>query len=275
MTDMKTLKVPGATLNYEVQGSGPVLLTIPGGPADAGVFGRLADELASYYTVVRYDPRGLSHSPLEGPFDDARAIEINADDAHRLIAEVARDKAYVLASSGGAVISLELARCHPDQIATLVAHEAPAAALLPDPARARAEMIDIVETYMTSGLGAAFPKFMAHTGIQGGPPPATQGEPTPEQREQMAMFQRTMDVWFGHTMRAIGLYEPDFEALRNASCRIVSGVGEESRGESAHEGGLELARRLGNEPAFFPGAHGGFESHAKQFAVRLREVCER
>jgi hypothetical protein len=75
-------------------------------------------------------------------------------------------------------------------------------------------------------------------------------------------------------MRAIGLYEPDFEALRKASCRIVSGVGEESRGEIAHEGGLELARRLGSEPAFFPGAHGGFGSHPKQFAVRLREVFE-
>jgi len=271
---MKTLKVPGATLHYEVQGSGPVLLTIPGGPADASVFGHLAGELAPYFTVVRYDPRGLSHSPLEGPFDDARAIEVNADDAHRLISEVTGEKAYVLSSSGGAVISLELARCHPDQINMLVAHETPAAAVLPDPARARADIIDIVETYKTSGLGAAFPKFMAHTRIQGGAPPAAEGEPTPEQLEQAAMFQRNMDFWFGHTMRAIGLYEPDFEALRSAPCRIVSGVGEQSRGEIAHEGGLELARRLGNEPAFFPRAHGGFESHAKQFAVRLREVFE-
>ncbi len=262
-------------MQYEVQGSGPVLLTIPGGPADASVFGHLADELAPYYTVVRYDPRGLSHSPLEGPFDDARAIEINADDAHRLISEVTGEKAFVLSSSGGAVISLELARCHPEQIRTLVAHETPAAAVLPDPVRARAELIDIVETYKTSGLGAAFPQFMAHTGIQGGPPPAAQGEPTPEQIKQAAMFQRNMDFWFGHTMRAIGLYEPDFEALRSAPCRIVSGVGQESRGEMAHEGGLELARRLGREPVYFPGAHGGFESHAKQFAVTLREVFER
>ena len=272
---MKTLKVPGATLHYEVEGSGPVLLTIPGGPADASVFGRLAGELAPYYTVVRYDPRGLSHSPLEGPFDDSRAIEINADDAHRLISEVTGEKAYVLSSSGGAVISLEFARCHPDQIKTLVAHETPAAAVVPDPARAREDIIEIVETYRTLGLGAAFPKFMAHTRIQGGAPPAAEVEPTPEQVEQAAMFQRNMDFWFGHTMRAIGLYEPDFEALRRAPCRIVSGVGEQSRGEIAHEGGLELARRLGSEPAFFPGAHGGFESHAKEFAVRLREVFER
>ena len=31
-----TLKVPGASLYYELRGSGPVLLFMPGGPADAG-----------------------------------------------------------------------------------------------------------------------------------------------------------------------------------------------------------------------------------------------
>lgn len=267
------LEVPGARLHYEVRGSGPVLLCIPGGPADSGAFSKLAQQLANTYRVVTYDPRGLSRSPLTGPFEDARTIEVNADDAHRLIAAVTNGKADVLASSGGAVISLELARSHSDQIATLVAHETPCAAVLPDPAGARKEFIDITDTYRTAGLGAAFLKFMAHTRIRGGPPPQ-QGEPSPEQMEAMAVMQRNMDFWFGHTMRAIGLYQPDFEALKKASCRIVSGVGTESRGEIAHDGGLGLARRLGSEPAVFPGAHGGFESHAPEFAARLREVLE-
>lgn len=271
--DVKTLKVPGASIHYEVRGSGPVLLLVPGGPADAGVFRKTADELAPYYTVVTYDPRGLSHSPLEGPFEDERAVEINADDAHRLVSAVTNEKANVFGSSGGAVISLEFAKRYPEQIATLVAHETPAAAVLPDPARAREEIIDIVETYKTDGLGAAFPKFMAHVRIPGGPP-APQGEPTPEQLEAMATMQRNMEFWFGHTMRAIGLYEPDFDVLKRASCRIVSGVGDESRGELAHEGGLGLAKLLGNDAVVFPGAHGGFESHATEFASKLREVLE-
>ena len=37
-----TLKVPGASLYYETRGSGPVLLIIPGGPQDAGVFADVA-----------------------------------------------------------------------------------------------------------------------------------------------------------------------------------------------------------------------------------------
>jgi pimeloyl-ACP methyl ester carboxylesterase len=272
--EVKLLEVPGARIRYQVRGSGPVLLCIPGGPADAGAFERITGELAPYYTVVTYDPRGLSRSPLTGPLDDERAIEINADDAFRLISAVTDSKAYVLASSGGAVISLEVAKRHPERIATLVAHEIPCAAVMPDPTRAREEVTDITDTYKMAGLGAAFPKFMAQTRIQGGPPPSPQGEPTAEQREAAAMFQKNMDFWFGHTMRAIGLYEPDFVALNNCSCQIVSGVGDESRGEYAHDGGLGLARMLGNEPVEFPGAHGGFESHAPGFAKKLREVFE-
>lgn len=271
---MKTLTVPGAKIHYEVRGSGPVVLCIPGGPADAHAFEQLANELAPDFTVVTYDPRGLSRSPLTGPFDDGRAIEINADDASALIASVTDGKANVLGSSGGAVIALDLATRYPERIATLLAHEIPCAAVQPDPEKTRAEFVDIIDTYKSAGLGAAFPKFLAQTRIQGGPPPAPEGEPTPEQQEAMAGFQRNMDFWFGHTMRAIGLYEPDFEALRSGSCRIVSGVGEESRGEFAHDGGLGLAQKLGSDPVEFPGAHGGFESHPAEFAKRLRKVFE-
>ncbi len=61
---MKTaiLQVPGANLYYEVRGAGPVLLFMPGGPADATTFRQVEHDLASKYTVVTYDPRGLSHS---------------------------------------------------------------------------------------------------------------------------------------------------------------------------------------------------------------------
>jgi len=71
-TKSEILKVPGARLYYEVQGSGPVLLMIPGGPTDAGVFAGLAGFLADRYTVVPYDPRGNSRSVLDGPPEDQR-----------------------------------------------------------------------------------------------------------------------------------------------------------------------------------------------------------
>src|SRR5713226_255217 len=117
---MKTsiLKVPGASVYYEVRGSGPVLLMMPGGPADAAAVRRIAGHLDSYYTVVTYDPRGLSHSTLEAPVHDERIVEIFADDAHRLLTATANEPAFVFASSGGAVIALELAARHPEQVRT-------------------------------------------------------------------------------------------------------------------------------------------------------------
>jgi pimeloyl-ACP methyl ester carboxylesterase len=178
----------------------------------------------------------------------------------------------VFASSGGAVIALELVARHPEQVRTLVPHEPPAPALLPDPARERAAMEEIVKTYRAAGIGPAMQKFMVQTRIRSGPPPPPPGEPTPERREAMAQMQKNMDFWLGHYFLAISAYEPEFDVLKAGSTRIVPGVGEDSRGELANEGGLALAKRLGTQAVVFPGAHGGFESHAPEFAVKLREV---
>ncbi len=266
------LKVPGASIYYEVRGSGPVLLMMPGGPADAGAFRRIAGYLDPYYTVVTYDPRGLSHSTLDAPINDERIVQIFADDAHRLLTATAKEPAFVFASSGGATISLELTARHPEQIRTVVPHEPPSPDLQPDPARTRAEMAEIVQTFRSAGIGPAMGKFMIQTRIRNAPPPRPPGEPTPEMREAMAQFQRNMEFWLGQYFMAIANYEPDFDALKAGPVRIVPGVGDESRGELAHEGGLGLARRLGTQAVVFPGAHGGFESHAPEFAAKLREV---
>jgi len=271
----ETLKVPGATIYYEVRGSGPVLLMMPGGPADAGAFRRIAGYLDSDYTVITYDPRGLSHSPLDGPVNDERIVQIFADDAHRLLAATSKEPAFVFASSGGAVIALELVARHPEQVRTLVPHEPPAPALFSDPARERTAMEEIVQTYRAAGIGPAMQKFMVQTRIRSGPPPPPPGELTPEMREAMAQMQKNMDFWLGHYFLAISAYEPEFDALKAGSTRIVPGVGEESRGELANEGGLALAKRLGTQAVVFPGAHGGFESHAPEFATKLREVLTR
>jgi pimeloyl-ACP methyl ester carboxylesterase len=271
----ETLKVPGASIYYEVRGSGPVLLMMPGGPADAGAFRRIAGYLESGYTVVTYDPRGLSHSTLDAPVNDERIVQIFADDAHRLLSATSKEAAFVFASSGGAVIALELAARHPEQVRTLVAHEPPSPVLLSDPARARADMEEIVQTYRSAGIGPAMQKLMVQTRMRSGPPPPPPGEPTAEMREGMAQMQRNMDFWFGRYFRAVGEHEPDFDALKSGSTRIVPAVGDASRGELAHEGGLGLAERLGTEAVVFPGAHGGFDSHAPEFATKLREVLAR
>jgi pimeloyl-ACP methyl ester carboxylesterase len=268
----ETLKVPGASIYYEIRGSGPVLLLIPGGPADAGAFKTIAAELAPDFTVLSYDPRGLSHSKLEEPLEDARIVQIFADDVHRLLKAVSSEPAFVFGSSGGAVIGMELVARHPEQVRTLVAHEPPAQALLPAGARHPEQLDDIQATSRSAGVWPAMQKFMQSAGIKGGPPPAPQGEPTPEMREGMAQMERNFSLFLGHYLKPVGLYQPDFAALKSSSVRIVPAVGHDSHGELANEGGLGLAKALGTEAIVFPGAHGGFDSHSAEFAVKLRQV---
>ena len=86
----------GATLYVEVQGSGAVLLCITGGPTDAGMFADLGARLADRYTVVSYDQRGHSRSPLDGEPEDI-PVALHADDAAAILAAVGDEQAYVFA----------------------------------------------------------------------------------------------------------------------------------------------------------------------------------
>jgi len=270
----ETLDVPGATLYYEVRGSGPVLLMMPGGPADATTFRQIENDLAKRFTVVTYDPRTYSHSVLKEPVDDSRMVQVFADDAHRLLKKVAGDeKSCVFASSGGATIALELIARHPEQLDTVVCHEPPSPSLLPNKAEARAGFDDVCDTCEKEGLFPAMQKFMVLVGVQGGPPQPDH-EPTAEEKEHQAQMMVNMNYFFGRYIRNIGRYEPDLDAIAKAPCRVIGAVGEESdeTTQLACAGGKRLAQIVGSEPAVFPGDHGGFDGKPKEFAVKLLEV---
>jgi len=275
-TRIDHLKVPGASLYYEIRGSGPVLLMIPGGPADASVFAGIAPRLSDRYTVVTYDPRGLSHSTLDELPEDQRIVEIFADDAHRLLAAVRSAPAFVFGNSGGAIIGLELVTQHPQQVQTLVAHEPPAAALLPDGSAILAGMQGVYDTYQREGIGPAMQKFLAAAGLNGGLQPGEsgppQGEANPEMLEEMAQMQRNLEFFLAHYLLTITGYQPDIAALLSCSTRIVAAVGETSVGQVAYRGGVVLAERLGTEVEVFPGDHGGFMTYPDEFAETLHKV---
>jgi len=269
-----TLKVPGATLYHELRGSGPVLLMIPGGPADATVFTPIASLLADRYAVVTYDTRGNSRSRLDGPPEDQR-MEVHSNDAHRLLAALGTEPAYVLGSSSGATVGLDLVARHPEQVQALVAHEPPIMKLLPDSARHRAFVQEVYETYRRDGAGPAMAKFLAGAGLNGGPGRADsepRGEPGPEMQEGMARTQGNIEFFLAHMFRPISGYVPDLARLQAASTRIVVAVGDASRGQLAHQAGLALAERLGTDAVVFPGDHGGYATYPDAFAELLHKV---
>ena len=278
----RTLDVGGAKLTYDVQTTdspAPMLLLI-GSPMGASGFGTLAGHFADR-TVVTYDPRGVERSAKADPASPSTPEE-HADDLHRLIAELDAGPVELFASSGGAVNALALVAKYPEQVQTLVAHEPPLAAILPDRDDALATCRAISETYQQRGFGAGMAHFMAfvtHEGpmtaefaAQPGPDPAMFGMPTEDDgtRTDPLLFQNIITC--AH-------FEPDFGALRAASTRIVIAAGVESKGTLAYRGALAAAERLGVEAVHFPSDHGGFlggengqAGDPDAFAAKLREV---
>jgi len=273
MLKTDTLKVPGATIYYEITGSGPVLLCITGGPTDAGMFSDLQERLSDRYKVVAYDQRGHSRSTLDGPPEDI-PVAVHADDAAALLEALSDEPAYVLGSSGGGTIGLELVTRHPQLVRTFVSHEAPVMELLPDVARWRAVFDDIYETYRTEGVFPAMGKFGAVV-EEGGPKYSeemAQAEPTPADREMGARMGANFELFIAHEIRQIGGYVPDIGVLESVSTRVVSVAGETSGEQAACRAAHALAERLGIDVTIMPGAHGGWGSDPQIFADRLDEI---
>ena len=173
-------------------------------------------------------------------------------------------------------------RTHPEDVRILVAHEPPLAAILPDSENAKAAVRAISDSYQQKGWGAGMAHFIAvvahkgefpdDIGTQPGPDPQMFGMPAEDDGNRT-------DVMLGQNIITCTSYEPDFDALRAASTRIVLAAGEESEGEMAHRGAEAVAERLGTTLVTFPSDHAGFlggeygqTGKPDEFAARLREV---
>jgi pimeloyl-ACP methyl ester carboxylesterase len=278
-----TLDVPGAVLAYDVRSNelsvDPPLLLI-GSPMGAAGFAALAGHFADR-SVVTYDPRGAERSKRTDDADESTPDE-HADDLHRLITAVDAGAVDLFATSGGAVNALALVARHPEQVRTLVAHEPPAAQVLPDREQILAACVDIHETYLRNGLGPAMAKFIALVSLEGpipadfasrpAPDPAMFGLPTEDDGSRN-------DPLVGQNMVSGNSYQHDFDALRAASTRIVLAVGADSSRAITGRAAQAVAERLGTTAVTFPGGHDGFlggeygrTGEPDAFAATLRRV---
>jgi pimeloyl-ACP methyl ester carboxylesterase len=265
MTTTHLIDVPDGRLHYEVRGSGPLLL-IMGAPMPAADFAGLAEELATDHTVVTHDPRGISGSPLDDPEQDSTP-ELRADDVAVLLDALGAESADVFGSSGGAVTGLALVARHPGRVRTLVAHEPPLLALLPDAAEQLAAAEDVVETFYREGIPAAMMKFMINAGfdLSDDSAPRRQAAPSAQDLANGTRF-------LAHELRGTVSYLPDVAALTAGSTRVLVGLGVDSGALVTHRTSLALANLLGRPPVEFPRDHGGFMAAPKEFAEVLRKT---
>ncbi len=286
-TQTHTLALPGADLVYDIHGplppaGGRPLLFMIGQPMTAEGFGTLAGHFPDR-TVVTYDPRGLGRS-VRTDGGTEHTPQQQAADLHALIEALGAGPVDVFGSSGGAVTGLELVAAHPDDVVTLVAHEPPINAVLPDAAGADRARAAFNEAYEAKGSGAGMAAFIAMTSWQGefteeyfaqpAPDPAMFGMPAHDDGTRD-------DPLLSKASWAVSSYRPDPAALAAAPARIVVAVGEESAGTYTARTATATADLLGQRATVFPSHHGGFlggehgyAGKPEEFAARLREVLE-
>lgn len=266
VTKVDTLRVPGADLYYQARGSGPILLMIAAGGGDADSYNSFVDYLTDQYTVVTYDRRGYSRSPLDDP-NRPIEIETHSDDVHRLLAVLTTEPARVFGSSIGALIGLDLVIRHSEQVRTLVAHEPPVGQLLSDAERANEGLL---EMYRRDGATAAIQKFAESIGVHHHGRQSNNGllqKDTQNARQNRESF-------FKYDARAVGRYMLDIDALRVVPTQIVLAGGRDGQKYFPYRGAASLANCLGITITEFPGNHAGFVDCPREFAERLWEILD-
>ncbi|MEV5629676.1 alpha/beta fold hydrolase [Micromonospora tulbaghiae] len=282
-----TLQTPEVDLVYDVHAptaaeGGHRPLFMIGQPMCADGF----TTLASYFpdrTVITYDPRGLGRSVRKDGRNDSLP-EVQARDVRDIVDALGMGPVDMFASSGGAVTALALVAAYPDVVTTLVAHEPPLTALLPDAEAAGRAMAACQEAYQRNGWGAGMAAFIVLTSWRGeftddyfaqpAPDPAAFGMPAEDDGSRD-------DPLLSDRSAAVTVYRPDADALRAAPTRVLIAVGEESADTLTARTSVATAELLGGQPVVFPSHHGGFlgeeMGHAGQpeaFARRLREILD-
>ena len=262
------IAVAGASLYVETRGDGPLLLLIPGGPADAGVFSAVAGVLSDRYKVVSYDPRGNSRSHFA---DEPTEFDMNVmgDDAAVIIAAFGSE-AFVFGNSGGAQIALNLTARYPQLVRALIAHEPPCTRLLANHADVEKQMNAVVQTYNEQGTREGMAAF--HRMVSSTPSLSPNSAPESDVVETAARIRKNFDYFLGQAASGIADYRPDLERLRASKVKMTVGLGRDSRGELANRTALALAEQLPAPRLEFPGGHGGFTSHPALFAEVLYQA---
>lgn len=268
---MSALDVPGARLHYEVRGSGPLVILVPGATGTAASFAGLAERLAEHVTALTYDRRGFSAStPAEGPGPDR--LDTDADDVHRLTTHLGAETARVFGASSGAIVALHALACHPQTIAEALAFEPPLVRALPDAQRWLDVFTTTYELYQRHGIPGAMAHFREHAF----PDIDRQLMQRAHQAAGADDATRADAVhWFEHELRQYPATDPGRLGLTSLASRITLLAGRESRGHPAGMATYVLGRTLDRPVVETPGGHLGHLSHPDEFADVLLGTLRR
>lgn len=257
-----TVRNEHADIAYEYQGSGPLLLLIPGGGGIGAVYGMLAERLAAEYTVVHYDRRCNGRSTGDKAVDLDMAQQ--AHDAAAVVRAMGEERAYVFGNSGGAIVGLQLVDELPELVTGLVAHEPPVVTILADGEEQLEFHQDVRRAFEQDGPGAAFQLFATRmVGVEA---------PAPNQPPPIDVDLENFDpnyFWDREHIPFVS-YPVDAGRLRDSRVPIVAASGRDSGDAYYARTSRTLTELIGCRYADFPSHHGGFLAEPAEFADALR-----
>ncbi|WP_433473678.1 alpha/beta fold hydrolase [Spirillospora sp. CA-142024] len=287
------VRSPGARLHTERTGQGPALVLIPGGGGDTAMYGDVVRLLAKRFTVITFDRRGNSRSPLDDESGSVGVAE-QAADVVAVLDHYGIDRAFVFGNSSSAIITLELLAAHEGRLLGAVVHEPPLVQILPGGAEQR-QLDELRRIADTEGPLPAFAAFAAMT--MPTPPRSLQTRPgrvvlASMMRVMLAvgrMSRRMTGREPGGMQRLLGNtgilfrrelpafcydYEPDLAALRSVRVPWRLATGQDSVGRLYHRPAHVLSETLGISCVEFPGGHTAYQQHPQAFAHRLTEILD-
>ncbi len=243
---------------FDVQGSGPALLLIPGAGGTGAVYAHIAPLLADQFTVITYDRRGNARSSGDTTAD--LDMSQQARDVVAVLTAAGHEKAIIFGNSGGANIALQVAADRPDRVAALLAHEPPAVGLLPDADAQLAFMEQVHTTFLTEGVPVAMKLFASSLVGFTGPVAGGLGQG------------RDVPFFLGKEYRPITRFVPNLDSIRQANVPTVLLVGERSGDASYARTVPIIAAGLGCPVVTVPGHHLAFLVDSEAFAEALRPL---
>ena len=241
----------GTQLHYELRGKGPLLLFIPGAEGDAEEYARVVGLLEDAYTILSYDRRGFSRSPLPAGYAQA-TVEEQADDAAALLKAAGLGPATVWGNSSGAIIGLGLVLRHPEAVAGAMLHEPPLFAGARDAAGVLAWL-----KQATADGKVPFLKMLTGEAIY--------DEFSEGYKERLAADRTWIDLEFD----VFEYYKPSDADLARVSTPVAVLCGAESP-PFFMEAATWLAARLGATVKVIPGNHGVHYSLPNEVAKAIR-----
>ena len=285
---MSYLKRDGADIYYEVVGDQdkPTFIFVPGANGTGDIFSKAAKYLTYRFKVVMFDRRGYGKSKLTKPLPDSVSdphdtyrIKTDAADINALAKEVSPDEpVYIMGSSSGSIVAMEVLQDFPEIVKEIAFHEPPLNSYLPNSEEHEAHNEHNVELFKEGQPKEAFmgfAKFMNLDKLDGEMMGKQDPNDTPEEQERK---QKERGNWFLYEIRQYTSRKIDVESFKKYSDRINLLIGTDSLigmdGTPIYpvKRAKELAK-IWNVPYYeIPGAHLGYAQKPEGFGTTLAAV---